>query len=66
MTDQPKHLIAAGTPNYLAISSQYSDEQIQEYVRDFYKWQDVTIERKDHIILVQPKTGADNGSSRTS
>ncbi len=61
-----KHLIAAGTPNYLAISPQYSDEQIQEYVRDFYKWQDVTIERKDHIILVQPAKGGNSGSSRTS
>jgi len=61
-----KHLIAAGTPNYLAISPQYSDEEVRAYVRDFYKWQEVTIERKDHIILVQPKTGADNGFLGTS
>ena len=47
-------MIAAGTPNYLAIKPQYSDEEIQEYVKDFYKWESVTIIRKPHIVLVQP------------
>lgn len=49
-----KRMIAAGTRNYLAISPQYSDEQIIEYVEAIYGWKAVTIERKPHIILVQP------------
>ncbi len=50
-----KHLIAAGTPNYLAVKAEYSDEEILEHVRIVYGWEAVTIERKPHIVLVQPE-----------
>jgi hypothetical protein len=58
-----KQLIAAGTPNYLAIKPEYTDEQILEHVKATYGWEAVTIERKDHIILVQPQknTNGRNG-----
>ncbi len=52
MTD--KQMIAAGTPNYLAVKHHYSDEQIREHVESLYGWKDVTIQREDHLVLVQP------------
>jgi len=58
MTD--KQMIAAGTPNYLAVKAEYSDAQILEHVRILYGWEAVTIQRDDHIVLIQPKGNGDN------
>ncbi len=58
-----KQMIAAGTPNYLAVKPQYSDEQIEEYAREFYGWKDVTIIRQGHIVKVEPVANEEETSN---
>ncbi len=50
-----KQMIAAGTPNFIGIKPQYSDEQIREHVKSIYGWKDVTIIRQPHLVKVQPE-----------
>ncbi len=55
-----KQMIAAGTPNFIGVKSEYSDEQIREHVETVYGWTNVTITRQPHIVKVQPKKNGRN------
>jgi len=50
-----KEIIVIGGDEWLAIDPKYTNEQILNYIRSQYGWEDVHFDRKPHLVLVQPK-----------
>ena len=52
-----KRLIVAGGKDWIAFRPQDSDDDIREHCLAIHGWQQIRIERKPHIVLVQPTEG---------